>query len=262
MLWDNPVFVKEIRSRMRLRQARPVRLTVTVLVGLFVIWAYDQAIRALLASYTPSTMRDAFLMAFVLQSVLVWGTCPASAANAISQEREQQTWDLLVCSLLRPYEIIVGKLVARLAPALGVFVLFAPFQILCWGMGARDLSIGTMAASYAFLGISAIFLVTVGLFASFTLRRTPVAIACAYVVVAVLVIGTPLITQAVAGAMPNAMSEFALMWINPARIASAVCDPQDAYASSVLLVGGLFYVLVTIFLFWRMLSRFRTFAVQ
>jgi ABC-2 type transport system permease protein len=263
MLWDNPVFVKEIRGKMRMRQSRPVRIAVAVMAVLFVLWLYNEAVRMLLyANYTPDTARDMFTMVFVLQAVLLWGTCPSAAANAVSQEREQQTWDLLVCTLLRPHEILAGKLVARMLPALAIMVVFVPFEVLCRSIGGTQVPLGLIVSCGVFLLVSVVFLVTLGLYCSFVFRKTPVAIACAYIVVLILVFGTTMLSVALNGGSGHEWDASPLMWVNPVRVGSAICNTMDQYADYVIPFGLGFYLVVTAFLIWRMVSRFRLFAVQ
>ncbi|NIM06889.1 MAG: hypothetical protein GTO55_10085 [Armatimonadetes bacterium] len=74
--------------------------------------------------------------AYLLFSFLShWPTflCPAIApalvAGAISSEREQKCWDLMVLSRLTPAEIIWGKLLSRLMPLVWVTIPFIPVGI-------------------------------------------------------------------------------------------------------------------------------------
>src|SRR5689334_17758268 len=113
---QNPVLLKELRMRLRTRQPAPVRWSIAIVVGTVVLLSYYQAISSMLREGTVDTAKNAWNISLLLQSTLVWLLCPALASNAITQEKEQQTWDMLVFSLLTPGEILTGKIIVRLAP--------------------------------------------------------------------------------------------------------------------------------------------------
>lgn len=268
MLLDNPVFVREVRSKLRGRLPMAARILIGSVVGLFVLIMYWWAVDALLSSQGMVGPREAFVTAFTMQAIAVWASCPSAAANAVSQEREQQTWDLLICSRLSPLEILGGKFAARILPAAAIVAVFLPFQLICIAQSAHraptalGITPGLVIATYAFLVLSAAFLVTLSLFMSITFRRTPVAIACSMAAVFVLVLGTAMATQALSVGSYDAWETSPLLWGNPVRIAAAICSTNDAYANSVIPMGLGFYAAVTALLGFRMVMQFRVYAVR
>src|SRR5207245_411787 len=112
---------------------------------------------------------------------------PVIAANAITREKEQQTWEMLCFTSLHAGEIILGKLMARLILMLGIIVLLLPAAFFCWGHATL---LNTSTAAYANAGkfvitqlvvfISALFYTTFGLFMSWAMKRTLYAIMMSY----------------------------------------------------------------------------------
>jgi ABC-type transport system involved in multi-copper enzyme maturation permease subunit len=113
---------------------------------------------------------------------------PAQSANAISKERERQTGDLLLTTLLRPSEIVLGKwrlsvkscfhlLVLLLVPLIPVGVL------LCFGGGGGWLNLlVTAACGLAIVVATLVTLNTLGIFCSLVCETSAQALATAYTV--------------------------------------------------------------------------------
>lgn len=256
---ENPVFVKEIKSKMRSRQPRSVTLTIVGIIGLIVLWCYYEAISWLMQIGGSNSGRAPWQICTVVQAFLIWILGPAVAANAITQEREQQTWEMMISTLLTPMEILLGKLAARLLPLLGILALFLPFMLFCLGLGGLEVS--EFLLTYVLFGVWTLFLVTLSLFTSWAFKRTAVALAVSYLVVIFLSIGTALIAQVLE---PFGSPERSpISWLNPFLITAALLDREHIpNADSILLFSQVFFVLVSIFLFWRMVARFRTFSVE
>src|ERR1043166_5064031 len=103
---------------------------------------------------------------------------PALTANAISQEKEQQTWEMLLFTLLSGPEILLGKLMARIIPMLALVGAFFPFMLFCFARGT--LGPGVFLTTYAVLAVWIFFLTVVGLFMSWAFRKTATSIATSY----------------------------------------------------------------------------------
>src|SRR5689334_4335104 len=114
MVIENPVFRKEILTKMRSRQSRNVQMALAGVVILFIFYCYFEAIRYIVRYGGPNAGLDGWQVALVIQAILIWIICPALTSNTISQEKEQQTWEMLIFTLLSPREILLGKLAARL----------------------------------------------------------------------------------------------------------------------------------------------------
>jgi len=257
-MFENPVFIKEIKTKMRSRQPVQVQIVIVGLIVAFLLWCYYEAIVYLTRYGGPSTGQEGWQLAVGLQAILIWMLSPALTANAISQEKEQQTWEMLVFTRLTPVEILLGKLTARLLPMLLLFAAFFPFTLFCHARA--NLPPVDFALVYFHFGVWTVFMATVGLFMSWAFRRTAVAVALAYLVLFLLVIGTLLIEVTLS--LGYGPGDSLVLWLNPVRITTALVSREnDANASGVLTFSALIFAVLPVFLFWRMISRFRAFEV-
>ncbi|MGC8667082.1 MAG: ABC transporter permease [Chthonomonadales bacterium] len=218
-MWENPVFVKELRSKFRGRQ-HPRTLAAMGFVALGVIaWLYWEAISYIVSFSAPKGATDFWWMAFVLQAVIIWTIAPGLAANAISQEREQQTWDMLLCSPLTPHEIVLGKLAARSLPLLAIFGAFLPFLV--YSSLVSDIQATQMIVGLALLVCWAFFLISTSLYASWSSRHSRVATAVAYLITFLPIIGVAAVNSvlSISGA---AWQDTPIWWLSPFRAGEAL----------------------------------------
>src|SRR5437588_9455630 len=110
---ENPIFMKELKTKMRSRQSTNVLIALAVTAVLFVSYCYYLALGYILKYGGSNAGNDGWQAGVVVQAILIWLISPALTANAISQEKEQQTWEMLIFTLLTPREILLGKLCAR-----------------------------------------------------------------------------------------------------------------------------------------------------
>lgn len=224
---ENPVLAKELRIRFRSRHSAPVRWSVGLVVGGFLLLCYYYSISYLVTDASPRAAEGAWNIAFGVQTTLIWLLCPALAANSVTQEKEQQTWEMLVFSLLTPMQILSGKLFTRLLPIVGILAACAPFNIVCLFMGGmkfRDLLLG-----YLLFAIWIAFMTTVSLFMSWAFKKTAAAIAMSYLVLFGLAIGTLLLEATLSAG--SGSSDSPILWLNPFRVMSALLDATNDYKS-------------------------------
>ena len=115
----NPIIVKELRSRMR--GARPfITLTVMLLVLAGITYGIYRLSLSTMSYYSgtpisPQIGQALFtLLAFLLLMFIAIIT-PAVTAGAISGEREQLTYEMLLSTPLAPAKILWGKLFSALS---------------------------------------------------------------------------------------------------------------------------------------------------
>lgn len=276
---SNPVLRKEMMTRWRLRKGAPGRLgaliAILVCIGLFHWYFLDWLTNA---DRHPSHGWDKNVWYWVigLQYTLLCLMTPATAANAITQEREQQTWDMLVFTRLKPAEIILGKLMGRMLPSLALLTLCLPLTLLSafvsqvnsgnFGPNADyfsySVSFGEFLAAYAVMLVTALFFTTLGLFLSWCFRKTLYALMMSYtVVVGGLTIGTTMLTIAFSMLVQdhNFPEHFIGMWINPVYMMWQALEPSKD-GPLYLICGLLIYLLLTALMLWRMIAGFRRFA--
>jgi ABC-type transport system involved in multi-copper enzyme maturation permease subunit len=250
-MFDNPVFIKEIKAKYRARQSNRVLIGVGSSILLLIGWFYFEALRYLLSDTAEIGWKTAWSWSVILLMLILWAVGPALASNAISQEREQQTWELLTFTLLSPREIVLGKLLARSLPLLFLFLAFCPFMVFCLILG--DIPFESLPLTYLVLGICSAFILTLSLFMSWLAGKTATAIALSYLVVAYLVIGTILIESVIQG-MITSVNESPNLWLNPIRITMALLEsPREENHLTALLFSQTCFLALTILMLHTMI---------
>jgi ABC-type transport system involved in multi-copper enzyme maturation permease subunit len=255
---ENPVLWKELKVRLRFRHSSAVKIAIAVVVLGLLAFCYQQGLGYLFGENNTNAGKDGWQMALYIQTILIWLLCPALASNAVTQEKEQQTWEMLIFTLLTPMQILVGKLLVRLLPILAIIAAFIPFMFFCLlrdGATIRDFIL-----TYTIFAIWILFLVSISLFMSWAFRKTAAAIAMSFLVLFCLTIGTALIEMTLS--FGQSRMDSPVIWLNPFRIAAALTDPQDNNGSRVLVFSSMTFLGITAFTFWRMIRQFRAFAID
>ena len=212
---ENPVLQREFRSRLSSRkQSKGVRIATAVVALSVVLLLYYYGARVMLRN--NMTARDLYTVIAYIQMTLIVFMAPSLTANAITQEREQQTWNALLLTRLTGDEIILGKLIARLFPAAVLIALFVPLSILAAFLAG--IPVVVVLHSYLVVCVTTVTYGTIGLFCSWAFRRTSMATSAATGIIAFLVAGTFLLCGLWSSArfnMPSRFEDFAPMWLNP-----------------------------------------------
>jgi ABC-2 type transport system permease protein len=194
----NPVLRRELVERWRGRRAFVVITAYVALLGLVTVLLYwiagefleDQmrwgGFQALAAG--PAVGRFLFenLLAFVL--LLVLFIAPGYAAAQISGERERRTLALLQITLVRPAQIVAGKLGASVAWLLLLVVAALPFGAVAFFLGG--VSLGDLVRGLVTLVVVAVCVAAISLGISSFTRRTTASVVLTYGLVLALLLGT------------------------------------------------------------------------
>ena len=269
---SNPVLKKELLLRLRWRQPTPARVGV-LLAGLAVIGlVYWVVLSAVLSATGTNNGHDAWQMVVGAQFVLILLVAPAITANAITREKEQQTWEMLIFTRLMPGEIILGKLLARMATVLLIMALFLPISLFAWAHtdhtgldSGNSVTMGQFLIVYVATLIAATFFATFGLFMSWLLQRTLYALMLAYTfVIGFLCIGTTLMGYVVMLLSQDStlMDHFPFMWANPIMILVYSLSPGSNNYQNFLVYGLLIYAVASLLMLWRMITGFRRYAYE
>lgn len=183
----NPIVVKELRGRMR--GARPYAVLTGFLLamvgaGSAINWLITNQARFGGTVLSPQVGQGLFSGLAMVELLLVIFLAPALTSGAISGEREQLTYDLLLTTPLRPARILWGKLVAALSYLfLLVFAAVPLFSVVLifGGVEPRD-----MGKALLLLAVCAVFFGAIGLFFSALVRRTQRATVLSYTVTLLL----------------------------------------------------------------------------
>jgi hypothetical protein len=142
ILTDNPIFVRELRRRMR---GKGLIITMILYIGAMCVFAYfiiSSRSESLMRQYqaqssgyyqqqyygypgayqtVASIGRDLYNAIFFLQGLLVLVVAPTITAAMVKSEKERQTFDFLKVTTIRPWAYVVGALLSTfLYVALGL----------------------------------------------------------------------------------------------------------------------------------------------
>jgi ABC-type transport system involved in multi-copper enzyme maturation permease subunit len=190
----NPIIVKELRSRMR--GGRPYLILSGYLFGLslicyLVIRIFQIQAAGGTAIISAHVGQGLFAALALAETLLITFLTPALTAGAISSEREQLTYDLLLATPLRPGRILSGKLIAALSYVL--LLIFAAVPL-----GSIILLFGGVAPADLLKVVGLLLLIALaagmlGLLCSTIAKRTLRATIMAYLVIMVVIVGAYLI---------------------------------------------------------------------
>lgn len=122
----NPVLTRELFGRIRGRNAWLILSGYLTIIGAITLLIYAVFISSA-SPNDPNTARtigkSIFFTVMTAALVQVCFLSPSLTAGAIVGEKERQTYDLLLASLLSPLQIITGKLLSAIAFALLLITL-------------------------------------------------------------------------------------------------------------------------------------------
>ena len=299
-LRENPVTVKELRSRMRGRRAFVV-LTVHLLVmSGFITLVYSAFASAASGPYGPDS-RDVgkviFSSVLGLQVMLVIFVGPSFTAGAISGEKERQTYDLLRTTLLSAKSFVAGKLLSALSYVLLLIFVAIPLQSIAFLMGG--VAVIELIMSQVIVLVSAVTFALWGLYASSRMRSTLAASVVTFAGALFVTVGIPVVVGLFSmilspffagAAMLSWQAEAALMYalmflattnLPATLIVSDVVLVQEGslwyFSTSVGGASGashsiwlfspwplylIFYILLSVILFYACVRRVRKIATQ
>lgn len=208
-LLANPVLIKELRGR--IRGTRPMLLltfylAMTSAVTLLTYLAIYESTRFGSSNLEVGRTigKGIFLTVMTAALVQVCVITPSLTAGSIAGEKERQSYDLLMTTMLSPLQIVLGKLTAALAFALLLIVAVLPLaglSFLFGGVSGLELLIGMVG-----LVVTAVLYATLGIFWSTVMRTTLGATVMALGSVTLLLLGVPfvlVIITALFGGMPD-----------------------------------------------------------
>lgn len=191
-LFENPVAVKELRSRMRGRRAFVILVAYLTVMSVVVTLIYA-AFLGTSSPFSGPDRRDAGQLIFgtvlAVQVAVVAFIGPAFTAYAITGEKERQTFELLRTTLLSPSAIVKGKLISALSYVFLLVLASVPLQSLAFFLGGIDWV--ELVVSQILLVLGAITFALVGLYASARMRSSQAAGITAYSLVLMLTGGLP-----------------------------------------------------------------------
>lgn len=168
----NPVLIKELRNRMR-----GARAFILITIYLLVLSGITMLIYLAVASDLGNNMNAGrqigkvlFLSISTVALIEVCLITPALTAGSIVGEKERQSYDLLISSLLTPGQIVRGKLGSALAFAVILIIAVLPVMSLSFLFGG--VALAEVVIALIGLLVTAILYASIGLFWSTVMRSS------------------------------------------------------------------------------------------
>ena len=269
ILSNNPVLEREVRGRLRLRRKGGGVHWLAWILGVVIFYFYARGLAGLWHGKGQDAVDFWNLLLPGLLALIVL-LAPALSSTAITQERQQQTWDSLATTRLTGAEIVLGKWVGRQMILWLLLALSMPYLLGCAIRGG--ISLWSLLAALFFLLVTTAFYSVLGLLCSFQARRTAAATATSLSLTALLCVGTVIVNGVIGYFMSNNEGyhgNSSVMWLNPFFALSALLsrlnvngpnggNQYDTEPSGTIV--GFYFVLTLLLtcaaLFW-MVSRYR-----
>lgn len=290
----NPVTVKELRSRMRGRRAFVVLTTYLTIMSGLIILIYLAFLNSSARTGTETQIAGKTLFTTVIgiQGFLVLFVAPAFTAGAISSEKERQTFDLLRTTLLSAPSFVIGKLLSSLSYVILLILAAIPLQSFAFLLGGVTLI--ELFLSQVILIVAVLAVAMFGLFCSARMRTTLSASVLTFAGVLFVTFGLPalaglftLIMAPILAGIATATTAWEIGATYAGIFLSAFNLPATLIISDFLLVeegaiffttmplGGrsvivispwplfiLFYLLISLGLYWATVRRVRKVAIE
>jgi len=173
----NPIYDKEMRSE--LFSQGTLMLRVVIQVSMFLAIPLMAACLYLWPQYAPW-----YISYVVLFNMLVG---PVFSAGAVTSERERETLDLLLVTILSPWQILWGKLISglRVSSVLTSFLLW-PLLLACVMVSYFWTNLLTIGGYLVIILLTCLTTAGLALFCSVIFRKTSVSMMTSYLLVVVL----------------------------------------------------------------------------
>ena len=255
ILTNNPVLEREVRGRLRLKRRGTAALWTAAPIALVALYFYTRGLISLSHGLRQDA-RDLWGLFAYGSLVLIVLLAPALSSTAITQEREQQTWDALAATKLTGAEIIGGKWLGRQLIPLLIVVIALPFFI---GSAVRgQLPASQVVLTLVFLIVTSGFYGALGLLCSFGGRRSAGATATALTMTILLCLGTVVVNSVITllTASGYRSMDSPVLWINPFYAMNALQDwfQSPSNLSGDDLTGSTNGLIIGVYFFFTLLA--------
>lgn len=224
----NPVFMKEIK--LRFRNAKSFSALAFYLIAMaLMILAYVVIVTNFIGTgyFRPNESFVLFCCLTVLQMGLVLFMTPALTAGAVSAEREKQTLNILLTTILTSPQIIVGKLLSSIAFLVLLLIATLPMYSLVFLFGG--VSPGQLLSVFLLFLLTVFSLGSLGVLFSTITKKTVVAMISTYGTMIFLTVFTAIFFFVSMTFMDETSTHFiSYFWIalNPFAVVLSVLVPD------------------------------------
>jgi ABC-type transport system involved in multi-copper enzyme maturation permease subunit len=174
---DNPVYDKEIRSEIFSQGTLMLRLVIQVSMLLAIPFM------AVCLYIWPENAK--WYICYVVMFNMLVG--PVFSAGSVTSERERETLDLLLTTIITPWQILWGKLIAglRVSSVLTLFLVW-PVLLACVMVSVYWSNLLSVLAYLMIVLITCLTTAMIALFCSVLFKKTPQAMMTTYMAIIVL----------------------------------------------------------------------------
>jgi ABC-type transport system involved in multi-copper enzyme maturation permease subunit len=251
----NPVLRKELTSRMSIRRMSKVnRIALTLFMAVVLPIVYLIIARVLFINSSVRDGRDIFgVIAVGFQTAFAVLLAPTVTSGVITLEREKQTWNALLLSRLTSWEIVWGKLLGSVLPALSMQLIFIPILVMAAIKGG--INIGNIIGAEVFVVFCTFFYGTIGMFFSWLCRRTQLAAATSMATILISVVASPVLLamwQNLTSTYQSNPETFVPLWTNPFYVMVLICGLESSEATKGFQAIGIptFFYITSAFVGW------------
>ncbi len=180
----NPIYDKEMRSEIFSQGTLMLRLVIQISMVLAIL------VMAV-CLYIQPAWAPWYISYVILFNLLVG---PVFSAGSVTSERERQTIDLLLTTLITPWQMLSGKLLSglRVSSVLTSFLLW-PVVLACAMLFDYWSHIPTMLGYLLIVGLTCLTTSVTALFCSVLCRKSSMALLTSYLLLAGMFLGPPAI---------------------------------------------------------------------
>lgn len=179
-LAENPVLQRELLVNLRMGRGFVLLFLYQAVLATVVYFAWPQDSRLDLTE-NPKDARKLVDMFFLGQYVLASMMAPSFAAGTITGEKERKTYEMLLASPLRPFAIVIGKMVASLTHLAVLIFSSLPIVMLCLPLGG--VSLYEVLAAYLGLIVSVLTFGAISVACSSYFQRTAASLVVSYLLI-------------------------------------------------------------------------------
>ena len=247
----NPVFRKETRLRVRSWKFLMALFVYNFFLILVALFGFEMVFSVHWNAYVDySGANLVYILLIGLETTMLVFMIPSFTAGSIASEREKQTLDILLTTLMSPEQVIMGKLASSISMVL--LLIFSSLPVISVVCTIGGVGLLELIQFVVIMGIIAIFIGSIGVLASAALKKTGHATIISYGVILALCLGTVAIVLLAyllqqlcywnvmqgQGNVPNmAWVEFVLMFNPIVTVVDMLCH-QLGYTGEMIKLAG------------------------
>ena len=188
----NPITKREIKIT-----ARGMRFFIEILVfEVILMLTFIVALNSIFGSGNVSSsdynrFSRLFPTVAIAELIIMSFVIPVMTGAAISGEKERETFDIILTTAIKPFQIVWGKLLSVIVRIMMFAIAAIPLMAVSFVSGS--ISWGVLFAYIGMVTVYAFFSASIGIFASSVCRKSMTAIIFSFVILFFVTLGTLLI---------------------------------------------------------------------